>query len=90
VAQFGRRPAHPDIASSLTPLIGTDMSTFTERLVLQVEGWLDRLIIPDDRYACGGCDDRFVSRSLGVSHVLRFHPEFHGIMVYEDAATHRA
>lgn len=45
---------------------------------------MDRLIIPDDRYVCGACDDRFVSRSQGVAHVLRCHPEIQGVVVYED------
>ena len=64
------------------------MSTITERLVIRLERWMDRLIVPDDRYVCGGCDDRFVSRSMGVAHVLRCHPEFHGVVVYEYAGTH--
>lgn len=59
--------------------------SITTRLVQRIEHWLDLLIIPDDRYACGGCDDRFVSRSLGVEHVLRCHPEYRGVMVYEDS-----
>ena len=71
-------------------LIGPNMSTITERLVRQMERWLNRLVIPDDRYSCGGCDDRFVSRSLGVDHVLRCHPEYQGVMVYEDAHGHLA
>ena len=68
----------------LPSLIGPDMSTMTKRLVLQLERLLDRLIVPDDRYACGGCDDRFVSRSLGIDHVLHCHPEYRGVVVYED------
>jgi hypothetical protein len=70
------------------PWIGSDMSTITERLVSRLERWMDRLIVPDDRYVCGGCDDRFISRSMGVAHVLRCHPEFQGVVVYEDAVTH--
>ncbi|MGV8909262.1 MAG: hypothetical protein ACOH1Y_09790 [Propionicimonas sp.] len=57
----------------------------TGRLTLRIKHWLDLLIIPDDRFACAGCDDRFVSRSLAVDHVLRCHPEYQGVMVYEDA-----
>ena len=65
------------------------MSTVFQRLLIRLERWMDRVIIPDDRYVCGGCDDRFVSRSMGVDHVLRCHPEFRGVVVYEDA-THLA
>jgi len=61
------------------------VSTITERVLVKIERWMDRLIIPDDRYVCGACDDRFVSRSLGVAHVLRCHPEFQGVVVYEEA-----
>lgn len=61
------------------------MSTISGRLLFRVERWLDRLIGPDNRYACGGCDDRFLSRSLGIAHVLRSHPEYRGVVVYEDA-----
>jgi len=64
------------------------MSTVFERILTGLERWMDRVIIPDDRYVCGGCDDRFASRSMGVAHVLRCHPEFQGVVVYEDAATH--
>lgn len=63
------------------------MSSFSERLFVKLERWMDRLITPDDRYICGACDDRFASRSMGVSHVLHCHPEFQGIVVYEDADT---
>lgn len=63
------------------------MGTITERILVTIERLMDRLIIPDDRYVCGGCDDRFVSRSMGVAHVLRCHPEFQGVVVYEDADT---
>jgi hypothetical protein len=62
------------------------MKIITGRLVRRIEHWLDLLIIPDDRFACAGCDDRFVSRSLGVEHVRRCHPEYQGVMVYEDSA----
>jgi hypothetical protein len=61
------------------------MTTIIGRLVRRIEHWLDLLIIPDDRFACGGCDDRFVSRSLGVEHVQRCHPEYRGVMVYEES-----
>lgn len=61
------------------------MSRLTRWIVLKWGRWLDRLVIPNDRYACGGCDDRFVSRSLGIAHVLRCHPEYRGVLLYEDA-----
>lgn len=60
------------------------MSTIFERLVRRFDHWIDRLVVPDDRYICAGCDDRFMTRSLGVEHVLRCHPEYEGVMVYED------
>ena len=60
------------------------MNPVFERILVSVERWMDRVVTPDTRYACGGCDDRFVSRSMGVSHVLRCHPEFQGVVVYED------
>jgi hypothetical protein len=63
------------------------MSTITERILVTIERWLDRVVGPDERYACGGCDDRFASRSTGISHVLRCHPEYQGVVVYEDADT---
>jgi hypothetical protein len=64
--------------------------SITERLVRHLERWLDRLIVPEFRYSCGGCDDRFVSRSVGVAHVLRCHPEYQGVMVYEAKPVHHA
>ena len=66
------------------------MTTILGRLVRRIEHWLDLLIIPNDRFACGGCDDRFVSLSLGVEHVLRCHPEYQGVMVYEESQEHPA
>ena len=66
------------------------MNTITRRLVQRVEHWLDLLIIPEDRFACCACDDRFVSRSLGVDHVQRCHPEYQGVMVYEEPQGHPA
>ena len=62
------------------------MNPLFERILVSIERWMDRVVTPDDRYACGGCDDRFVSRSAGVAHVLRCHPEFQGVVVYEDVA----
>jgi hypothetical protein len=59
------------------------MSTITERLRLKVERWLDRLVTPDTRYICGGCDDRFQTRFAGAEHVLRCHPEYQGVVIYE-------
>ncbi|HEY3340235.1 MAG TPA: hypothetical protein VGK18_17180 [Propionicimonas sp.] len=64
------------------------MSTTTRRILASIERWMDRLIVTDDRYICGGCDDRFANRSMGVAHVLRCHPEFQGVVVYEDADSH--
>jgi hypothetical protein len=64
------------------------MSIIAERLVRRIEHWIDRLVIPDDRYVCAGCDDRFLTRSHGVEHILRCHPEYTGVMVYEDANEH--
>jgi hypothetical protein len=60
------------------------MSITTERLLVRFERWLDRLVAPDTRYVCGGCDDRFQSRLQGVEHVLRSHPEYQGVVVYEN------
>lgn len=62
------------------------MSTITERLLARFERWLDHLVAPDTRYVCGGCDDRFPTRFAGVEHVLRCHPEYQGVVVYEGAA----
>lgn len=59
------------------------MSTITERLLSRLESWLDHLVEPDTRYVCGACDDRFHTRLQGVEHLLRFHPEFQGVVVYE-------
>ncbi len=61
------------------------MNPIFERILVSIERWMDRVVVPDNRYACGGCDDRFVSRSMGVAHVLRCHPEFRGVVVYEQA-----
>lgn len=61
------------------------MSTITARLVSRFDHWLDRLIADDDRYICAACDDRFHSRSEGIEHVLRCHPEYQGVVVYEGA-----
>jgi hypothetical protein len=81
VARHVRQPDHPRRAPGW---IGSDASTIAERILVKIERWMDRLIIPDDRYVCGACDDRFVSRSQGVAHVLRCHPEIQGVVVYED------
>ncbi len=59
------------------------MSTTTHTLRLKLERWLDRLVTPDTRYVCGGCDDRFQTRYAGVEHVLRCHPEYQGVVIYE-------
>lgn len=61
------------------------MSTITARLVSRFDHWLDRLIADDDRYICAACDDRFHTRSEGIEHVLRCHPEYQGVVVYEGA-----
>lgn len=61
------------------------MSTVTERITARFGGWLDRLLLADNRYICGGCDDRFQSRSQGIEHVQRCHPEYRGVIVYDDA-----
>lgn len=60
------------------------MSTITERLVTRFDRWLDRVTMTDDRYICGACDDRFRNRALGFEHVLRCHPEYQGVVVYEN------
>ncbi|MFT4108865.1 hypothetical protein [Propionicimonas sp.] len=61
------------------------MSTITERLVSRFDRWLDRLVATDDRYVCGACDDRFHSRVAGIDHVQRCHPEYQGVVVFDDA-----
>ena len=65
----------------------TSMSLLLDRILTSIERWMDRLVVPDERYACGTCDDRFGSRSLGVAHVLRCHPKFKDVVVFEDADT---
>ena len=62
------------------------MSTITARLVARFDRWLDRVVADDDRFICAACDDRFRSRSVGIEHVLRCHPEYQGVVVYEGAA----
>ena len=59
------------------------MTSITERLHRRFERWLDRLVTPDTRYICAGCDDRFQTRFAGVEHVLRCHPEYQGVVIYE-------
>lgn len=61
------------------------MSTYTARLVARFDRWLDRVVANDDRFVCAACDDRFHSRSEGIEHVLRCHPEYQGVVVYEGA-----
>jgi hypothetical protein len=61
------------------------MSTITAKLVSRFDHWLDRMVAGDDRYICAACDDRFHSRSEGIEHVLRCHPEYQGVVVYEGA-----
>ncbi|MGC3993453.1 MAG: hypothetical protein QM779_04890 [Propionicimonas sp.] len=61
------------------------MSTITARLVSRFDRWLDRLVATDDRYICAACDDRFHSRVDGIDHVRRCHPEYQGVLVFDDA-----
>lgn len=61
------------------------MSTITARLVARFDHWLDRVVATDDRFICAACDDRFHSRAEGIEHVLRCHPEYQGVVVYEGA-----
>ena len=63
------------------------MSTITAKLVARFDRWLDRVVATDDRFVCAACDDRFHSRSEGIEHVLRCHPEYQGVVVYEGAAS---
>ena len=59
------------------------MSSITQRLVARFDRWVDRVVASDDRYICAACDDRFHDRAEGVDHVLRCHPEYQGVVVYE-------
>lgn len=63
------------------------MSTIADMLVSRFDRWLDRVVATDDRFICAACDDRFHSRSEGIEHVLRCHPEYQGVVVYEGAPT---
>lgn len=49
----------------------------------RLAAWFDRLMKADERYVCGVCDDRFFDRTEGTDHILRCHPEFRTVMVYE-------
>lgn len=59
------------------------MTTRTERLFTRFDRWLDRVLPADERFICAACDDRFHARAQGVEHVLRCHPEYQGVVVYE-------
>ncbi len=61
------------------------MSAIIARLVARFDRWLDRVVATDDRYICAACDDRFHNRSEGIEHVLRCHPEYQGVVVYDGA-----
>ena len=52
-------------------------------MAARFERWIDRLLATDQRYVCGACDDRFASRGQGAEHVLRCHPEYAGVLVYD-------
>ena len=49
----------------------------------RLSAWFDRLMKADQRYGCGVCDDRFLHQAMGVEHILRCHPEFSSVAVYE-------
>lgn len=61
------------------------MSRIRASLLARLDHWLDRVVAGDDRFICAACDDRFHSRSEGVAHVLRCHPEYQGVVVFEGA-----
>ncbi len=51
-----------------------------------VDRWLDRITANDGRYACGVCDSSFADREAGIVHLLRCHPEFDRVAVFEGPA----
>lgn len=61
------------------------MTTLTQRLFTRFDRWLDRVLPEDERFICAACDDRFHARAEGIDHVLRCHPEYQGVVVYEGA-----
>ena len=77
-----RRPPGPT-AGSAPRIDRTSMNPLFDRILSMMERWMDRVVVPDERYACGTCDDRFGSRSLGVDHVLRCHPEYTDVVVFD-------
>lgn len=75
----------PSLAGPLKPPTDRTQEMSLTQLVARFDRWLDRVIQTDERVICAACDDRFHSRALGVEHVLRCHPEYQGVVVYDEA-----
>lgn len=54
-----------------------------KKLLARLSSRIERILNADSRYVCAACDERFPSASAGVEHVVRCHPEYRGVVVYD-------
>ena len=69
---------------ALTPPSAPPHVGLFRRALKAASTWLDRVIEADERIVCAACDDRFWTQEDGVAHVLRHHPEYRGVMLYDE------